>query len=33
MYQDGEAEEIVGDWMKTRDCRDEIVLAAYVSST
>lgn len=32
MYQDGEAEELVGAWMEARSCRDEIVLAARVGS-
>lgn len=30
MYQDGQAEEIVGAWMAARECRDEIVLTAFV---
>ncbi len=27
MYQNGEAEAVLGEWMEARTCRDEIVVA------
>ena len=30
MYQDGQAEEWVGEWMEARACRDEMVIAVSV---
>lgn len=31
-YQDGESEKWLGEWLKSRDCRDEMVLATKFSS-
>jgi aryl-alcohol dehydrogenase-like predicted oxidoreductase len=31
-YQNGESEAIIGEWMKTRDNREEIILATKYTS-
>lgn len=32
MYHNGESESIIGEWMKLRDVREEVVLATKYSS-